>query len=186
MNDSMIDWYDIPNFEGLYKISNNGEVLSLGNGKSTNTNFKKQKLLSINIGTNGYKKVKLSKDGKKHWFNVHRLVAKIFVLNPNNNLYVNHKDGDKQNNHYTNLEWCSASENIKHAVKLGLHKPIKGIDNKQSKQINQLDLNGELIKTWGSIKEACRINGFNSYGIIKCCKKQKRYKTAYNYKWEYV
>jgi len=56
----------------------------------------------------------------------------------------------------------------------------------QSKAINQFDLDGNLIRTFESINQVKRELGFNSFGIIKCCKKQKRYKTAYKYKWEYV
>ena len=61
-----------------------------------------------------------------------------------------------------------------------------GKDHAQSKSIFQIDLNGNVIRKFDSIKQVQRELGFNTFGIIKCCKKEKRYKTAYNYKWEYV
>lgn len=180
------EFFDIPNFEGLYKINKLGEVYSMGAGNSTNTLHKIPKLISQSISANGYKKIKLSKNGVKYWFNTHRLIAQMFIPNLDNKPYVNHIDGIKTNNSVDNLEWCTASENLLHASRLGLIKVKKGSENKLSKAVNQLDKDGNLIKTWGSIKQACQENGFNSFGIIKCCKKEKRYKTAYNYKWEYV
>lgn len=61
-----------------------------------------------------------------------------------------------------------------------------GINHPNSKQITQLDLNGNIIKYWGSGREIQRTCGYDSTTIINCCKKKKRYKTAYGYKWEYT
>jgi uncharacterized HNH endonuclease L245 len=68
----------------------------------------------------GYKQCNLYKDGKKKYVRVHRLVAELFVPNPNNLPQVNHIDGNKLNNHYTNLEWVNNSQNTKHAFDNGL------------------------------------------------------------------
>jgi hypothetical protein len=183
---SLIIWKRIPNFESLYMVSSDGKVKSLGNGNSSNTDTKKERLLSIGVTSNGYTKVKLSKDGKKYWFSVHRLVAKTFLFNPENKPQVNHKDGNKLNNNVDNLEWVTSRENIIHSIANGLQVNAKGENSKCSKQINQYTISGEFIKRWGSINEACIELGFNSFGIIKCCKKQKKYNTAYKFKWEYV
>lgn len=131
-------------------------------------------------------KTKLFKDGKRHYFNVHRLVAETFLENELNKREVNHKDGNKANNNVNNLEWVTSSENQLHAFKNGLQKSKMGKDHAQSKSIFQIDLNGNVIRKFDSIKQVKRELGFNTFGIIKCCKKEKRYKTAYNYKWEYV
>jgi len=181
-----MNWKPIKDFEGLYCVSDCGSVKSLGNGQSTNTSTKAERIISHTISSNGYTKIKLSKGGKKYWFSVHRLVASAFISNEDNKPQVNHRDGDKLNNHVSNLEWCTAKENIRHSVDTGLQVATKGADSPCSKQINQLTLDGKLVKTWGSIKEACRELGVNSFGIIKCCKKEKKYNTAYKFRWEYV
>lgn len=178
-------WQRIKGFENLYKISTYGRIKSLGNGKSTNSKTKSERILKSNYSSTGYEKIKLFKDGKRYYFSVHRLVAQTFIYNDKNKKEVNHKDGNKANNNVSNLEWVTSSENQLHAFKHGLQKSRMGKDHVQSKSVRQLDLNGNLIRTFESIKQVQRELGFNSFGIIKCCKKEKKYNTAYKYKWEY-
>ncbi len=83
--------------------------------------------LSVTTNKNGYCSVETNIDGKRKRYYVHRLVAKAFLLNPNDYTDVNHVDGNKQNNHVNNLEWCSRSHNLKHAYKLGLKKSVSQI-----------------------------------------------------------
>lgn len=90
-----------------YYIYDNGDVLNA----TTN------KILKGSIGENGYKYYRLSKDNQKTMHYAHRLVADMFLDNPNNLPVVNHKDGNKLNNNINNLEWVSYSENIEHAHK---------------------------------------------------------------------
>jgi hypothetical protein len=182
----MVIWKDIVGFENLYKVSTTGKIKSLGKGKSTNTKNKEVRILKTTLSKTGYEKAKLFKDGKRYYFTVHRLVANTFLTYKDGKNEVNHKDGNKSNNNLNNLEWVSPSENQKHAYKIGLQKAIMGADNFQSKKIRQLSLNGKQIKIFNSIGEIKRELGFNSFGIIKCCKKEKKYNTAYKYKWEYV
>lgn len=176
---------EIKGYEGLYVITSSGKVISLGNGKSTNPGTKRIRQLKTQIKSNGYQQVKLSKNGRSKYFTVHRLVATHFLVDQPGKKEVNHKDGNKLNNHVNNLEWVNSSENQKHAFKTGLQKPVKGAENKQSKKVVQMDLTGRVLKTWDSLGQLKRNTGFNTYGIIKCCKGQKKYKTAYGYKWKY-
>lgn len=82
---------------------------------------------------NGYLQVFIKPDGTNtaHWQYIHRLVIKQFLELPDNHaeLWVNHKDGNKSNNHVSNLEWTTIRENIQHAIRTGLKVHKKGIDN---------------------------------------------------------
>lgn len=120
----MESWKDIPGWETLYQISNTGKVKSL---------YRYKKELKQSTTEKGYKYVSLPLNGK--WCNkrVHVLVAIVFIPNPENKPFVNHKDGDKTNNNYWNLEWVTSSENTIHALTTGLKIPIKGQNHANSK-----------------------------------------------------
>ena len=107
-----MEWKDIIGFDGLYRINDSGDILSV----------RKQKYLSQGKTEYGYAYVVLYKNNVGSAFKVSRLVAKYFVENPNNYREVNHKDGNKLNNTSENLEWCTRSHNTKHAWDLGLNK----------------------------------------------------------------
>ena len=119
----MENWKDVPGYEGLYQISN------LGNVKSLYSN----KILKPSIDKYGYTRFSATKDKIQKTLIIHRLVAKLFIPNPNNLPQVNHKDGNKKNNCKNNLEWCTDSDNKKHAYKTGLMTP----GNQYSKRIKQ-------------------------------------------------
>lgn len=106
----MENWKDIKNYEGLYQISN------FGNVKSLITN----KILKPSIDRYGYTRFSATRDKKQKTLRIHRLVGECFISNPNNLPQLNHIDGNKLNNNYLNLEWCSDSDNKKHAYKQGL------------------------------------------------------------------
>jgi len=100
----------IPNYEGLYSVTEDGEVWS----HITN------KFLKASTTTNGYPAVTLSHGDYKRRLSIHRLVAITYIDNTHNKRTVNHIDGVKTNNHVDNLEWATYSENHKHAFKHGL------------------------------------------------------------------
>ncbi len=107
------EWRQIPNFED-YEISNFGRLKSRRRGSNI--------LMSPSIDRYGYRKVMLSKNGKPHHFMIHRLVAMTFIPNSRGVNQINHRNGNKLCNHVDNLEWCTAQENILHAVETGLKK----------------------------------------------------------------
>lgn len=106
-------WRSVPEYEGLYEVSNFGRVRTLGRQYYANKVLMtvETKLLKLIQTTNGYLQVTLNKDGAKKQIGVHRVVALAFLPNPNGLPQVHHKDGNKQNNHLDNLQWVTAKEN---------------------------------------------------------------------------
>jgi hypothetical protein len=127
---------DIPNYEGLYYATMDGKIFSHGKtlkfGRNERNTMAKEKKQSTH--NQGYLRVVLSHGQINKGFLVHRLIAMVFLPNPENKPMVNHKDGNKKNNHVTNLEWCTRKENELHAKTHGL-KP-SGQRNGSSKITN--------------------------------------------------
>ena len=111
-------WKDVPGYEGLYQVSNIGEVRSLFYRGS-----KKIQLLKPAQDKKGYLRVTLYKDKKTHTLQIHRLVGMAFIPNPNNLPCINHKDCNPGNNHVENLEWCDVKYNNQY--KFGYHEPVR-------------------------------------------------------------
>lgn len=140
-------WKDIPNYEGLYQVSN------LGNVKSLKKELKKRQ------HRNGYLCVVLYKNKKAKEILIHRLVAMTFLNNKNNYECINHINGIKTDNRADNLEWCTYSHNTKEAYRNGLLKAnyevLRNNSKKLSTRVLQLDKNTkEVIKEWDSMKQA--------------------------------
>lgn len=182
-------WKTISGYED-YEISNYGRVKSLGNDKT-----RKEKILKPNTNKDGYQLATLFKDCKRKMFQVHRLVAMAFIPNPNNYEQVNHKDEVKTNNHVDNLEWCDRKYNVNYGTRnekiskamSGENHPMYGKFGKEhpkSKQISQLNLNGEVIKNWNSAIDVERTLGYHHQSISKCCSGKRKF--AHGYKWCYA
>ena len=124
------EWKDIKGFEGAYKISNTGKVLSL---PRQGTKHREPMLRALSLNHDGYVKVRLLYNGRDETHRVHRLVAEAFIPNPDNKETVNHKDGNKENNNVDNLEWQDRHEQMEHAYEHKLKKPMKGENNPWSK-----------------------------------------------------
>ena len=169
--------YDDIVYEGLYKVSNWGKILSL-NYRNTG----KAELMNPSDNGCGYLRVCLSKNGEDKWCKVHRLVAQTFLPNPENKPCINHKiegdEGKKINmvifnedgsidKERTSIEWVTYEENNNYATRT--ERAAKALTNgKKSKRVLQLSLSGDLIKEWPSVSE-CGRNGFNQGNVSRCC-----------------
>ena len=132
----MIEEYrDIEGYEGLYQVSNLGNVKSLTRMVYNGHNYYsvKEKILKPGICNKGYKRNGLSKDNKQKHYATHRLVATAFIPNPEGKPQVNHINGIKDDNRIENLEWNTASENVIHAFDTGLRTKLKGVKHNMVK-----------------------------------------------------
>lgn len=128
-------WKDIKGYEGLYQVSNLGNIKSIDRSikRSTSLMKLKNKPISQYVGNRGYPMVSLCINGKCKRYLVHRIVAIAFLPNPLNKAYVNHIDGNKQNSNLENLEWSTPTENSIHAHKHGLANVARGERQHSSK-----------------------------------------------------
>lgn len=154
----MENWKPIPEYEGVYEISNLGRVKSL----PRNGTVKHEKIVAQKHTHLGRLEVGLNKRDKKKMFLVHRLVAKVFIENPENKPCVNHIDGNPLNNKVENLEWCTHSENMKHAFRTGLHS-LRG-DKHNNRKLNSSDV--AYIRFLGKLKIAHEDIAF-AFGVCR-------------------
>ena len=184
--------YDGEVYEGLYKVSNLGKILSLNYHRTG-----KSELLTPVERKDGYSQVTLSKNKEKKRCLVHRLVAETFLPNPKGKPCINHKiqgkkgksmnmvifneDGtiDKER---TTIEWATYEENNNYG---GHNDRIsKALTNgKRSKKVLQLSLDGDLIKEWESIQE-CGRNGFNQGAVCQCCNGKRKTHKGFRFQYE--
>lgn len=203
----MREFRKIKGFE-RYSVSNDGVVINNISGA----------VLSQREATNGYMRVNLRKGNipyeKPKTMAVHRLVAEAFIPPIQGKDYVNHIDGDKHHNDVKNLEWCTASENITHAIKHGLlnsdYRKMQELSYEKSKashqtaeyrkkmqNINadkgltrvvlQIDECGQVINKFNNCYEAARFlfgKNTNKDRLISRCARGKC-KSAYGFKWAY-
>lgn len=157
---------DIPGYEGLYAITEGGRVWSYPKkGMGHNHNGK---WLKPFISHNGYHRVTLQKNSvNPKVFFVHRLVAYVYKSKPLDKTEINHIDGNKINNHVSNLEWVTSSENQKHAYISGLQKGKKGKDNPMAKSVRCI--NNNFI--FNTIRDASKWCGADESSIVRVCKK---------------
>jgi hypothetical protein len=142
-----IIWLSVPGFFGIYKVNQFGTVKSLDHKViCKKCRIQKGRILTTSKNKKGYVNVSLSKKGKRLHTGVHRLVALAFIPNPENKSQVNHKDGNKENNYYKNLEWSTNQENCRHAVKNGLMRQNFAENHHKSKLSNAqiLEIRGRL------------------------------------------
>ena len=163
-------WKDVIGYEGKYKVSDLGNVKSLNYHKT-----KKEKIMKNIKDNDGYFIINLLSKNHK----LHRLVAIAFIPNPENKPQINHIDGNRQNNHVSNLEWCTSKENITHSFKVLKRKATNygnfGIDNHCSKIVDRYSKDNVFIDFFYSQKEAERKTGIAHQSINASVHKRKKY-----------
>lgn len=182
------EWKDIKDFEGLYQISNYGRVKSLGrmikhDGSYSGYISIKECIRKARRDKHGYWYLNLNKNSVSKTKKLHRLVAEHFLEKVHGKEQVNHIDGNKDNNAISNLEYCTPSENNKHAFKIGLkkiwNKNLYGKANSNTRIIKQYDINGDFIKRFDCIADASRELGIKYNMIFRVCKGTR--KQTHNY-----
>lgn len=181
------EFYPIPNFSN-YLVNRRGDIYSLN----------RQRIIKARIGKFGYLYIGITNDsGVRKFIKIHRAVALTFIPKVEGKIFVNHKDGNKLNNDVSNLEWCTAKENILHAFATGLNKPqVKQMQTKEareksaqkhSKPVIQKTLDGRVVNIFTNSVVAMKFlfgkNAKNQCGKIRDCA-NGILKTAYGFMWE--
>ena len=167
-------WKDLPNYEGIYQVSNFGRVKSFYGLK--------EKILKPKINSCGYYQVMLWKESIGKNYLIHRLVWIAFNGQIPENMQVNHINEIKTDNRLENLNLMTPKENMNYGSRN--ERAGKVLKNgKKSKPVLQFTLEDILIKEYPSIQQVYRETGFNQACIVNCCK--GKLKTAYGYKWKY-
>lgn len=171
----MAMWIDIKGFEGRYQVSPDGMV----------RNAKTLRVLKPKKAK-GYLQVSL---GAGNYSYIHRLVAQAFIPNPDELPQVNHLDGIKSNNAVTNLEWCSASGNLKHAYETGLldgtacKNPKSGYEHSRSRAVVMSSESGHIQITYPSIRNAAAETGVDQSSIHGAL--HGKFKQAGGWRWQF-
>ena len=157
MNENEV-WKDVVGYEGLYKVSDRGNVYSVERMSSQGNKIGGRMLKPIRHG-NGYIRVSLCKNGIKKNKRVHRLVAEAFIPNPEKLPQVNHKDENPSNNEFSNLEWCDARYNSNYGTRNErIRKKVRAVNIK----------NGEVIRFKSTVEAGSK--GYYPSIVARVCK----------------
>lgn len=167
----IMKWEKIRDFTN-YSISEYGDVRNDRTGR----------ILKQGHHKGGYVVYSLSENCKVHTLRAHRLVAKYFLDKVKGKEFVNHIDENKQNNHFSNLEWCTTKENNNHGTRN--ERIGKSISKTKSKEVAQYDRKGNLLNIFYSTLDAEKETGVYQSNISMCC--NGKLKSAGSFIWKYT
>lgn len=176
---------DIPWYEWLYAVTDEWQIWAYktGHRKGGWLIPMKWQYFRVALYNHSHK--------RKRWL-VHKIVGLVYVPNPDNKPFINHKDGDKFNNAYWNIEWCTSSENNTHAYRVlgrtistaNRYRVGEQLRRALSKPVAQYTLEGDLLNTFPSAMEAWRQLWKWQTSISRCCRWECE--QMYGYKWKYL
>lgn len=167
-------WKDISGFEGVYKVSNKGNIKSLSRIDARGR-LLKNKLLKLGKSKGGYYQVVLC-NGFKKKYKVHRLVAMAFIPNPNNLPQINHKNEVKTDNRVENLEWCTPQYNVNYG------NGIAKMREARKRPVYQINKEEIIVGIYATAYEASQKTGIDNSSICKCVKGLRE--SAGGFKWQ--
>lgn len=187
------EWRTIPDWD-LYEISNYGNLRCKDRIIKNNAGeyLRKARMLKPAYDKYGYKTFWFTQDGRKQNIKIHRLVAQVFIPNPENKPCVNHIDNNPSNNHVDNLEWCTMQENTDWMIVQGhFERTDEWLDNLHAAQEpTYKPVKGTNIST-GEVLYFNRLNavrdmGFHPSCVCVCCKNKNGVTQHLGYMWEYI
>ena len=183
-------WRPIKEWEAYYEVSSIGNVRSVD--RKTTSRPAYGRIISQSTINSGYKSVSLHKNNKSSRFLVHRLVALAFLERSPIKMFVNHKNGIKTDNRLENLEWCTKSENTKHAFETKLmsvtpkmlKRLIKWNTTTHCAPVIQYKKDGSFVAKFKSGREAAAQTGCNYSNIFLCADGHPKHKTCGGFVWK--
>lgn len=178
-------WRDVVGYDNKFMVSNMGRVKMLERKVLANKSIKtiKEHILKQHVSTKGYLYVHLWSDNKKERQYVHKIVLSSFFRCKNANEECNHKNEIRTDNSLENLEWITHKENLNYGNRTRKHSESMKNHPSMSKGVIQMDMNGNFISEYPSLREAGRMLNIHMTNIKDCCK--GKYKSTHGYIFKY-